>query len=398
MPKNVVKVAVCGLGERIGHVIKFLAAADPRYEFVSYVDEQPRGAAYLEKHNIRFKTKHEALPDMLEQEELDLLMVGSPNDMHFQHIQMGLEAGLKVFTEKPVVTTEEETFKLIELLNIYGSNSVIVGLVLRYSPLFRDLLDLQSSGLIGPISSIEASEHLAPAHGAFFMRDWRRHEKRTGGYLLEKCCHDLDLYQCIIGSFPKRIGSFGGRKTFLPEHAHLTSENVYRTWQGGWGSSDASAFTSDADIVDHQSALIEYNNGVVLNFHSNIHAPHKARHFTIFGLNGMAEGDFERNFLQLHSARTSELEFNKTFTCGGSGDSHYGAEDNMAIDFSRFFFDDTPLPVSVLDALVAGLTAIKADESRKSGKIIDMSQTWNRFLKAIPAEEQTRYATYWPTR
>ena len=42
---------------------------------------------------------------MLDSEKLDLLMVGSPNHMHLDHIRIGLERGLKVFTEKPVVTT-----------------------------------------------------------------------------------------------------------------------------------------------------------------------------------------------------------------------------------------------------------------------------------------------------
>ena len=26
------------------------------------------------------------------------------------------------------------------------------------------------------------------------MRDWRRYGHYSGGFMLEKCCHDLDLY------------------------------------------------------------------------------------------------------------------------------------------------------------------------------------------------------------
>ncbi len=32
--------------------------------------------------------------------------------MHLDHIRIGLDRGLKIFTEKPVVTTEAETMEL----------------------------------------------------------------------------------------------------------------------------------------------------------------------------------------------------------------------------------------------------------------------------------------------
>lgn len=43
------------------------------------------------------------------------------------------------------------------------------------------------------------------------------------------------------------------------------------------------------------------------------------------------------------------------------------------------FDHNAPLPVSILDALEAGLTAIKLDESRRTGKIIHMTELWQRF-------------------
>ena len=47
-------------------------------------------------------------------------MIGSPNHLHLEHIRLGLEARVKVFTEKPVVTTEEQTFELMDVLKKYG--------------------------------------------------------------------------------------------------------------------------------------------------------------------------------------------------------------------------------------------------------------------------------------
>lgn len=49
---------------------------------------------------------------MLEQTHPDLLAVGSPNLYHLEHVNEGLRAGVKIFTEKPVVTNEDQTMKM----------------------------------------------------------------------------------------------------------------------------------------------------------------------------------------------------------------------------------------------------------------------------------------------
>ena len=46
-----------------------------------------------------------SLGELIASEKLDLLMVGSPNHLHLEHLTEGLAAGLKIFAEKPVVTS-----------------------------------------------------------------------------------------------------------------------------------------------------------------------------------------------------------------------------------------------------------------------------------------------------
>lgn len=48
--------------------------------------------------------------------------------------------------------------------------------MLRYSQHMRELRRAIDAGMLGRITSIEANEHIAPYHGSFFMRDWRRLE------------------------------------------------------------------------------------------------------------------------------------------------------------------------------------------------------------------------------
>ena len=96
----------------------------------------------------------------------------------------------------------------------------------------------------------------------------------------------------------------------------------------------------------------------------------------------MAEGDFVRGYLRAHRAVPKECIFDSTYTHDDTS-MHYGAEEQMAVDVAKHLENGTPLPVSVLDALEAGLTAIKIDEARKQGKILDLNSLWAKFDAAI---------------
>ena len=372
------KVGLCGLGDRLSYLADTFSALIPEFELVAYADPTPAKLGWLCKrgHKLQGYLK---LADMLRAEGLDLLMIGSPNNLHFEHIQVGLRAGVRVFTEKPVVVDEAQTFQLMSILKEYGSDQVLVGLVLRYAPLYKDLKRSVEAGHLGNVVSMEASEHIAPEHGALFMRDWRRHSAMSGGFLLEKCCHDIDLYQSIAGSRPQKVVSFGGRKTFTAANRELETLPVYHKRKARWGFSNK-VFNDDTDLVDYQTALIEYENGVNLCFHANLNVPDEYRHFTVVGTRGTAEGDFVRGYYRVHDAPTSCKILSRTYSFDHNNPSvHYGAEKEMAADLAAHFHQGLPLPVSIFDALQAGLTAMKLDESRYCGRVVDLAETWQRF-------------------
>ena len=380
------RVGIVGLGYRLGYLARiFSATLGDRFTVVAHVDPEPFGLTYTKEHDIDVGAAYDTLEAMLAGENLDLLMVGSPNHMHLGHIRTGLEAGVKVFTEKPVVTSEAETMALASLIHQYRSDNVMVGLVLRYAPLYVDLRKVQTDGLLGDVVSIEASEHIAPYHGAFFMRDWRRYERYSGSFMLEKCCHDLDLYNGVMGCRPAKVASFGGRKTFIPKNAPeaqgINDMEVYFRKPGGWMASDK-VFDTDADIIDFQTAIVEYANGSSLCFHTNLNVPDEYRRFAVMGAKGMAEGDFVRNFFRVHDARTSQKLIDTVYS-GTELSVHYGADEQMARDIANHLVDGTPLPVSVVDALEAGLLAMSMDQARKTKSVVDMAPIWARFDAAL---------------
>jgi predicted dehydrogenase len=382
------KVGIVGLGFRLGYLARIFSAQVPGFEVAAWVDPMPAGMAYAQEHGILLGTEYPSLDAMLDGEALDLLMIGSPNHLHLEHLRAGLARGVKIFSEKPVVTSVAETMALAKLLSQHDPDQVMVGLVLRYAPLYVALRKAQADGQLGDIVSIEASEHIAPYHGAFFMRDWRRHEKYSGSFMLEKCCHDLDLYNGVMGCRPARVASFGGRRSFVPKNAPYAlgtnDDQVYHRKPSGWLGSDK-VFDSDGDIIDFQTAIIEYANGASMAFHTNLNVPDEFRRFCVMGSKGMAEGDFVRNFFKVHDARTSDKLIDVKFEFDGISD-HYGADEQMARDVAAHMIQGTALPVSVTDALEAGLLAMCIDEARRTKTVIEMREIWAQFDASLSGQ------------
>ncbi|MGA1599051.1 MAG: Gfo/Idh/MocA family protein [bacterium] len=373
------RVAIAGLGLRSAHVIKLLREVLPELQVVGYVDPSPCG---LERLGVTTPLKSfPGVSAMLSDTTPDLLFVGSPNHLHLEHIRAGLEAKVRIFTEKPVVTSAAQTFELAELLAQYGADRVLVGLVLRYSRHMRDLREGMRQGWLGPVASMEANEHIAPYHGSFFMRDWRRKVAYSGGFMLEKCCHDLDLYNMIAGCRPVRVASFGGRRSFVPEHAppEGAHDDVYQVKRSYWEAAE-DPFRSDADIIDFQTATMEFESGAGMVFHTNLNTPDQHRRFCVIGAQGMAEGDFMRGYLRITEARTGKRLLDQDYASTSKDPSgHYGADEMMVADLAAYFREETDtLPVSIVDALEAGLVALELDEARLSGTVRDLTPLWKR--------------------
>jgi predicted dehydrogenase len=370
------RVVTAGIGLRAGHVLSILKEAMPDVEFVGFFDPQPTYLGMIGDATPRF----DDVATMLADAKPDLVFVGSPNSFHLEHIKLGLAAGVRIFTEKPVVTTKEDTMALAALLAEHGTDRVMVGLVLRYSQHMVDLRAVLDQ--LGPIVSLEANEHIAPYHGAFFMRDWRRMVKWSGGFMLEKCCHDIDIYNMVTGSRPTRVASFGGRKSFVPEHAptsNTENETMHRK-PSVWESVD-DPFQSDGDIIDYQTAVLQYGSGASLAFHTNLNVPDEHRRFCVMGAHGMAEGDFVRGNLKA-TARDGSVIADHDYTQMDAkrASAHYGADHMMIDDIVAFLKGDTDsLPVGVVDALEAGLAAMALDEARINGQIVDLTDTWAEF-------------------
>jgi predicted dehydrogenase len=284
------RICIIGLGQRIAHVLRAMEETGWALNVAGYVDPRPVGLPILAERGIPAGTSYGSVAELFTDGPFDLVMIGSPNHLHYEHLLAAFEAGHPIFAEKPIVRTQEETFALARHLATKKTPPLHIGLVMRSMPIVRETIARVDSGQLGDLVSMDATEHLPPEHGGYLARNWRRKEEWGGSYFLDKVCHDFDIFGRLAGARPLRVASFGGKRIFdagrkdVPR-TYSDGTPAYAMRDAGWaGANDA--FQSDMDVADHQTAIVEYASGMQLSFHSNSHVSLGERRWFIAGTDG----------------------------------------------------------------------------------------------------------------
>jgi myo-inositol 2-dehydrogenase / D-chiro-inositol 1-dehydrogenase len=145
---------------------------------------------------------------LLESDLVDAIIVASPNDTHrtiLGDVFSGPRA-LPVLVEKPVCTTMDDCADLSRAANAYKA-PIWVAMEYRYMPPVAELVRRVSEGEAGRLHMLAIREHRYP-----FLHKvdaWNRFARRSGGTLVEKCCHFFDLMRLIAEDEPVRVYASG---------------------------------------------------------------------------------------------------------------------------------------------------------------------------------------------
>ena len=380
------RIGVIGLGQRIAHVLAAMKEVGWDLQVVAHADPAPVGASIMEEAGI---DPGRNLPDakaLLAAGPYDLVMIGTPNHLHFEHLNLALDTGWPVFCEKPIVRTQEESYALARRLASGSPPPLYIGLVMRSMTIVREVIARCDSGQLGEIVSIDATEHLPPEHGGYLARNWRRRQEWGGSYLLDKVCHDFDIFGRIARARPARVASFGGRRIFTAERAgrprtYDNGEAAYALRDAGWmGANDS--FQSDMDVTDHQTAMVEYANDIRLTFHANSHVALPERRWYVAGTEGTLIADLVRNRLMVRPTLSRQKP--ERIDYGGvTADSHNGADQSMARDLLATLEGKAPFPVTPFESLEAGLTVMAIDQALDQRTMIDCGVMWAAYDAAV---------------
>ena len=149
-----------------------------------------------------------SLDDLLAHDPLDAVVIVSPNDLHVPQLrQIAATRPLPILCEKPIFTKAEERAELATLFADYPQ-PVWVAMEYRYMPPVAALIT-QAAQATGGITMLSLREHRFPF--LHKIGDWNRFNARTGGTLVEKCCHFFDLMRVILQAEPVRVMASAGQ-------------------------------------------------------------------------------------------------------------------------------------------------------------------------------------------
>lgn len=150
----------------------------------------------------------ESLDDLLAFTALDALVIVSPNYLHVAQLQqIAATRPLPVLCEKPLYTQPSDAGVIADLAADYPA-PFWVAMEYRYMPPVAALI-AQAEEVTGGIKMLTVREHRFP----FLPKigDWNRFNAKTGGTLVEKCCHFFDLMRFILKDEPVRVMASAGQ-------------------------------------------------------------------------------------------------------------------------------------------------------------------------------------------
>jgi predicted dehydrogenase len=156
---------------------------------VSAIDE----AQQLSGEAVQFGSFQELL-----REDLDGVVIATPNSLHAEQSIAALERGIAVFCQKPLGRNARETRMIVDAAR---QNDRLLGVDLSYRaiPAMRSVSDLVESGELGKVFAVDAKFHNGYGPDKAWFRDF---SLAGGGCVLDLGSHLLDLALRPLG-FPQ---------------------------------------------------------------------------------------------------------------------------------------------------------------------------------------------------
>ena len=162
----------------------------------------PKARAIADRFGI--KNAFDDIEDLLGYEDLDALVLCTPNHLHESHILAALSAGRHVLVEKPLALTSASAQKIARAAE-KSDKVVLVGMNHRYRPDVQLVRSFVQSGELGTVDSVRGSWHVFRASRA--QLGWRqKRELSGGGAMLDLGLTMLDLAFWLAGNpVPERV-------------------------------------------------------------------------------------------------------------------------------------------------------------------------------------------------
>jgi len=243
----------------IGHEHNQAVQKTVGLELVAVCDVNPqRIAAALEL--APRATPFSDATDMLDSGLLDLVVISTPPNSHFEWAKESLRRGIHVVLEKPMALTADQCDELISLASDQGL-LLVVYQNRRFDADFVTLRDIIRSGEIGDVYHYDSfvGGYSRPCDY------WHSNAEVSGGAIFDWGSHFIDQ---ILNIIPDDV-------------AHVSGQNHKRVW-------------THATNADHAHVTVTFSSGKQATFiHSDLAAARKPK-FYVLGTHGAIVGEWDR--------------------------------------------------------------------------------------------------------
>ena len=348
-----IRYGIIGTGMMGVEHIRSIAAIDrARVTAIAEPAEESRAQA-LEEFDAGKVVAFESTAELIDSGACDAVVVTTPNDTHVDVLLELMRTELHVLAEKPLCTTVKDCDRVIAAAE--GRRAVTwVGLEYRYMPPVARLIEEVRGGRLGQPRMVSIREHRFP----FLEKvdNWNRFSRRTGGTLVEKCCHYFDLMNHIIGARPVRVFASGSQDV-----NHL----------------DESYGGERSDILDNAFVTVDYDNGAraLLDLCMFAEGGRNQEEVTVVGDRGKVESHLPSSEVAV-GLRSGEMFGPRIETVRRDdvryAGFHHGASYLEHLDFLDAIRSGTEAKVSLADGRAATALGVAAHRSIDEGRAVEV--------------------------
>lgn len=308
------KYAIVGTGYR--SLSAFAGPIKDRYndscEIVGLYDINPDKAAYYNKILENKYTIYSDFDEMIDKAKPDIVIVTSKDCTHHDYIIRAMQKGCDVISEKPMTTDEEKCIEIFRAQKKYGKN-INISFNCRYMPYLAKIKEIINSGEIGKVLNVNYEYLLDYEHGSDYMRRWHRKMENSGGMLVHKSTHHLDIVNWWLNDSPLSVAAQGSLSFYGPTRPYsgkncstcthtkecdfyldITksefNKNFYDATKAKDGYlRDSCVFGNEIDIYDTMSLSVKYQSGAQLTYTLTLYNPYEGYKVSVLGDKGRIE-------------------------------------------------------------------------------------------------------------
>lgn len=428
MMDKILTAVLIGAGSRGKRYTDVMAGMPDKYKVIAVAEPvESRRRNVQQTHNIPDEMCFSDWTELLALGKIaDVAVICTMDQQHLDPTMAAISLKYDILLEKPVSPDPIECLQIADHAEENGVK-IVVCHVLRYTPFFMTIKDLIDRGELGEIVSINHEECVGNVHQSHsFVRGNWGNSQRSSFMLLQKCCHDMDILQWLIGKKCKKVTSFGslthftrsnapegapercidgcphgdtcpynavklylddkdnlwfrGASTKHPNPSDELVEQALRTTQYG-----QCVYKCDNDVVDHQVANLLFEDGVTVTFAMT--AFNKGGRFIhIMGTKGELHASMqdEASPIRLYSFDTKQTREIPMFARDGILGGHGGGDDGIVRALYEYL-TDTYTGCSVSDIRTSvdnAMIVFATEEARLQGTVVDLDDYTER-VRAI---------------